>query len=74
MEGQENLFPSGQHSSVPLPPHPPIIKSQNLVPFSRLFVEQEGSRAAPLPSCLVTLVPVLQPSFSAKKPLADRYH
>lgn len=37
MEGQENLFPSGQHSSVPLPPRPPILKSQNLVPFSRLL-------------------------------------
>ena len=48
MEGQKNLFPSGQHSSVPLPSRPPILESQNLVPFSRLL-----SRKVPeLPHCL----------------------
>ena len=48
VEGQKNLFPSGQHSSVPLPSRSPILESQNLVPFSRLL-----SRKVPeLPHCL----------------------
>lgn len=43
----------GQHSSVPLPPRPPYLRESESSALQQT-VEQEGSRAAPLPSCLLT--------------------